>query len=297
MGGAGPRATPSLSGDRVFTLGGTGILNALDANDGTAIWSRNAATDTETPLPTWAFSGSPLIVDDTVIVAMASTFAAYDIETGEPRWIGATGSEDYSSPHLMMIDGVAQVLLMRGGVLSSVDPADGKSLWEHALLRGGGILQPATTANGDILISNGDRTGMSLISVSKGEDGWATEGRWTSKRMKPYFSDYVVHQNHAYTFDGSMLACMDIEDGTRKWKGERYGSGQVLLLADQSLLLVLSERGQLILVEANPDQFEEIAQFPALDGKTWNHPVLVGDTLLVRNAEEMAAFRLALEKK
>ena len=161
----------------------------------------------------------------------------------------------------------------------------------------GAIVQPGLTAEGDILVNtvsmNGG-VGLRRVSVAHESGGWTTSERWTSNGLKPYFNDFVVHNGHAYGFDGNILSCINLEDGTRKWKGGRYGAGQLLLLADQDLLLVLAEEGDLALVKAAPDQFTEVARFPqALEGKTWNHPVVVRDVLLVRNDHEMAAFRLS----
>jgi outer membrane protein assembly factor BamB len=292
-GGAGPRATPSLSNGRVYTFGATGILNALNAGDGAVVWSRNAASDTSTPIPHWGFASSPLVLDDVVIVGVAGQLAAYDRASGARRWVGPAHGVSYSSPHLMTIDGVAQILLLSEAGATSVALADGTLLWEHPW-PGYPIVQPAMTEDGDVLISVSDSSGTRRLAVARGPGGWTVAERWTSNGLKPYFNDFVVHHGYAFGFDGSILACIDLKDGKRKWKGGRYGNGQLILLADQDLLVVLSEEGELALVGATADQFTELARFPALDGKTWNHPVLAGDVLLVRNGEEMAAFRLSL---
>ena len=231
-----------------------------------------------------------------VIAATSGTLAAYDLATGTPRWVGPHHGGSYSSPQLVTIDGVAQILLLSPPGAISLAPSDGALLWEHAW-DGGAIVQPAQTADGDVLInaiSMSGGIGIRRLAVAHGPGGWTTEERWTSNGLKPYFNDFVVHKGHAFGFDGSILSCIDLADGKRKWKGGRYGNGQLVLLADQDLLLVLSEEGELALVRATPDQFTELARFPALEGKTWNHPVLVGDVLLVRNGEAMAAFRLSL---
>jgi outer membrane protein assembly factor BamB len=302
--GPGPRGTPTLSNGRVYTFGATGILNALNASDGAVVWSRHAASDTDgtpsmsggtTKVPDWGFASSPLVVGDVVIVAVAGQLVAYDLATGKPRWFGPKGGVSYSSPHLATIDGVAQVLLVSGAGVTGVAPADGKQLWEHPW-RGFPLVQPALTADGDILIAASGDSGIRRLAVAHGPGGWTVEKRWGSAGLKPYFNDFVVHEGHAFGFDGRILACIDLADGERKWKGGRYGNGQLVVLPDQDLLLVLSEEGELALVGATPDQFRELARFPAIEGKTWNHPVVVGDVLLVRNGGEMAAFRLPRAK-
>jgi hypothetical protein len=192
---------------------------------------------------------------------------------------------------------VAQVLLLSPPGIVSLAPADGALLWQHTW-DGGAITQPALTADGDVLINAMSMTGgqgVRRLKIAHGSGGWTAEERWTSNGLKPYFNDFVVHKGHAFGFDGNILSCIDLEDGKRNWKGGRYGNGQLVLLADQDLLLVTSEEGELALVSATTDKFTEIARFPALNSKTWNHPVLVGNVLLVRNGEEMAAFRLSLQ--
>jgi outer membrane protein assembly factor BamB len=297
--GAGPRATPTLGDGRVYTLGATGIVNALDAGTGAVVWSRNAQSDTGAELPGWAFAGSPLVVGEMVVVATAGRLAAYDSADGKLRWTANSGGSGYSSPQLEIIDGVPQVLLLNTHGAIGVSPPDGKELWKHEW-NGDAIVQPAVIDGRDVLIgsgSGGAEVGMRRISIAPASAGWSVQERWTSTGLKPYFNDFVVHKGHAYGFDGSILSCIDLADGKRKWKGGRYGQGQMVLLSDQDLLLLVGEEGELALVRAAPDQFTELARIPGIEGKTWNHPVLIGDMLLVRNSEVMAAFRLKLANR
>ncbi len=310
IGGPGPRATPTIHQGHIYTHGATGIVNALDAATGARIWTRNSVMDTGAVDPGWGFTSSPLVFEDKVIVAASGVLVAYEIASGEPRWKGPEGGAGYSSPHLVVLDQVPQLMLLRGSRTTSVNPADGTLLWEHRWQPSASIVQPAVIGDRDVLINSSDTMGgqgLRRLAIARGSagpstgagpsgvtsrDGWTVEERWTSRGLKPYYNDFVVHNGHAYGFDGSILSCIDLETGERKWKGGRYGFGQMLLLADQDVLLVLSEDGDVALVRAAPDKFTEIARFKAIEGKTWNHPVLVGDVLLVRNGQEMAAFRL-----
>jgi outer membrane protein assembly factor BamB len=288
--GTGPRATPTLSGGRVYSLGATGILNVLDASTGKRLWSRDTTLDTKRPVPDWGFSASPIVTRDLVII-YAGRLAAYETATGKLKWLGEATGGSYSSPHLANIAGVDQLLILTPQGAAALDPANGAPLWSHEW-KGLPIIQPSLIPGGGILISASQADGTRRIDPSHTPNGWSVDTRWTSLALKPYFNDTVIHKGHAYGFDARILACIDLNDGKRLWKGGRYGNGQMLLLPDQDLLIVLSEDGEIALVQASPAGFNELAKIPALEGKTWNHPVLASGLLFVRNAQEMAAFRL-----
>lgn len=297
MAGAGPRATPTLAGGRVFTVGATGLVQALDATTGEELWQRDLVDDTGAPLPDWGFSSSPLVSGGQVVVYAGAgdgnALVAYDVDTGEPAWFASAGARSYCSLHEVELEGVRQFLVATGEGVTSVSPA-GEVLWNHDWPASGGarVVQPAVTPGGDVIVGTSFGLGTRRVAVSRSGDAWSTEAIWTSRGLKPYYNDIVVHEGHVYGFDSRILAALDLETGERVWKGGRYGNGQLLLLPAQDLLLVISDRGELALVRAVPDGFEEVTTFQVLKGKTWNHLAYAEGVLYVRNAQEMAAVRL-----
>ena len=301
VGGAGPRATPTLDDGRLFALGANGILHCLNPQNGDVFWQRDIREDAGRQPPTWGFASSPLVTHDAVIVHAGGEgdrgILAYDAVTGESRWGASAGDHSYSSPHLVEILGQTCVLMLSNVGLMIVDPADGAQLGEHAwhaeFYR---VVQPLVFEDTSVLLGTAMGTGTQRVELRLEYDKFAATETWTSRRMNPYCNDYVAHNGYLYGFDNNIFACIDLTDGQRKWKRGRYGNGQVLLLPDAKQLLVISEDGELVLLSATPEKHTELTRFRVLEGRTWNHPVLIGDRLYVRNAEEAACFQMPLSQ-
>jgi outer membrane protein assembly factor BamB len=247
----------------------------------------------------WGFSDSPLVVGQTVIVYGAGSgekgLLAFDTTSGELRWSTPCPGDSYGSPQLNTILGEDSVLMLTKSGLLLLDPKTGKIRFDYQWpIPQYRALQPHVIGSDTILIPTGMNMGTRAIRLKKNNDQYTAEELWTSRQLKPDFVDLVTFQGYAYGNDGGILTCIDLKTGERKWKGGRYGKGQILLLENSGLLLILSEQGQAVLVAADPSEHKEIASFPALEGKTWNHPVLVNDRLYVRNSEQAAAYKLAL---
>jgi outer membrane protein assembly factor BamB len=300
MGGVGPRATPTFADGRIYALGAKGRLVCLDAAAGTLIWSRDIVADASARLPTWGFSGSPLVVDGRVIVFAGGeseqALVAYDAATGDLDWKASAGTESYTSPQLMTLDGVPQVLFVGDKFLGSFDPASGALLWKYETASGFSrpVVQPRRLSDAQVLVSFSPTEGVTVLDVSREGDEWKVVDSLHSSSINPDFSDLVHHDGYFYGFDGNIFCCVNLATGERKWKRGRYGAGQVLLLADQPLLVVETEEGEIVLLAADPEKHQELARFPGISGKTWNHPVISHGKLYVRNAEEMACFELPI---
>lgn len=299
LGGPGPRATPTLADGGLFVQGATGAVACLDAATGDILWQRDLQREADRAPPMWGFSGSPLVVDSLVIVyaggdADKGVFA-FEATTGEPRWSAPAGAQSYCSPQLATVAGKRVVMSLSNTGLDLLDPATGEVLlrhdWPIDLHR---CVQPQAVGDADIVIPSDLSAGTRRIHVEEEDSKLVDEVVWTSRALKPDFNDFVIYNDHAYGFDGRIFVCVDLADGKQAWKGGRYGKGQVLLLEDSGLLLVMGEEGQVVLLEATPQRRVEVAKFQALQGKTWNHPVVDGDRLYVRNSQEIAAYRLPL---
>ncbi len=297
VGGAGPRATPTISEGRLFSFGAMGVLNRLDPVTGAEVWHKEISTDAEREPPMWGFASSPLVVDDVVIVHAGGPgnkgVLAYDVDTGDLRWTSPAGDHSYSSPQLTTIQGQQCVLMLSNSGINFIDPADGTLLGEHKWpYENYRVVQPRILDEYSMLLGSGLGAGTQRLKVTWDGSAFKTETTWESQRISPYFNDFVSHNGYLYGFDNNVFACVDLATGERKWKRGRYGNGQVVLVPDGDQLLLTSEDGELVLLRATPDKLVELTTYRVLDGRTWNHPVLVGNRLFVRNGEEAAAFEM-----
>lgn len=298
LGGPGPRATPTIADGDLFVMGASGLLIRMDAKAGQPRWQTDLRDVAKRPPPIWGFSSSPLVVDSLVIVHAGGSdqlgTLAFDIANGELQWSVAAGDHAYGSPQLCELGGFAYVTMLTNAGIDFIDPVAGgiKLAYDWNIHSSHRSLQPRAVGDDLLLIPSDQATGTRLIRVQHEGDALTAEEVWTSRSLKPDFNDLVTFEGHAYGFDGTIFASIDLETGERNWKGGRYGKGQVLLMRDQGLLLVAAERGQLALLKATPESHQELAIFDALEDKTWNHPVVVGDRLYMRNSTEAAGYRL-----
>jgi len=299
MGGDGPRATPTITGGRVYTLGATGLLNCLDGATGKAIWMHDIFKDYPGDNLPWGKSSSPLVYDDHLVVSLGATkgptVVAYHKDTGAPLWQGGQDQASYSSPVLATLAGTKQILMINAESATGHDPTDGHILWEYDWPgKMAKCSQPLALPGDRVFLPTGYGFPCVLLQIDKVGSQMMAKEIWQNKNLKAKFTAPIVRDGHAYGLDDGILVCVELEKGTRKWKSERYGHGQVLMVGD--LLLVQAEKGDVALVEATPVAGRELARFPALSSKTWTIPSLSGPYLLVRNDQEAACYKLPLRK-
>lgn len=288
MGGDGPRATPTWHQGRIYAQGAEGELRCLDAATGKVVWSKNTLTDTGAPNLHWGMACSPLIVNDTVVAVSGNSLVAYDKLTGSRAWKALDEKQAYTSPMLVTLAGRRQIVTVSAKRVMGLGVEDRAVLWDFPWTTEYDVnsSQPLVVGENRVFISAGYGHGAALLEVGAG----GVRTVWQNIRMKNKFNGSVLYEGHVYGLDEGILACVNVETGEQRWKGGRYGYGQVLLAGGR--LVITSETGEVVLVKATPERHQELARFPAIEGKTWNNPAIAGGLLLVRNTTEMACFRL-----
>ena len=320
-GGDGPRATPTIHQGLVYSLGATGELVCLDAKTGQRKWGTNILTNNRNL--TWGMCGSPLVVDDLVIVnpgaqtesAIGKAVRAYHRLTGEIVWETGSFNAGYSSPMLAELGGVSQVLIFDGKGLGGYLPRTGQELWRYEWVtqsdQGINVAQPVLLGQDRVLIASGYSRGAALLKVNRQQDQWSVETIWRTniKTMRAKFSSPVAVGDYLYGLNDGIFECLDLRNGVAVWqdkrragRGRAYGHGQMLLVTDQSRpaddparqqILMVTEANEILLIDPTPQGLREHARLVALSGeKTWNNPAIARGKLLVRNAYEIACYDL-----
>ena len=330
LGDVGPRATPTIVGDRIFTQGGTGIVNCLDARSGAVVWSHDTPAEFGATVTLWGKAGSPLIVDDMVVISVGTptggwespaansaadksergkphnaSLVAFDMKSGAVRWAAGSRQSSYASPIVCTLASERQIVVVNESWVVGHRVGDGKVLWEHPWSSetdtNASCSQPVPVGDDRLFLSKGYGTGCSLLKVAKDDAGaWTVSPVWSpaiKNVMKTKLCNVVVRDGFIYGLDDVLLECIEMETGTVKWKKRRrpeFGHGQIMLIGDT--ILVLSETGELALVAADPSGYRELSHMQALgDGNvTWNNPAFSSPYLLIRNAREAACYRLPI---
>ncbi|MBL67417.1 MAG: hypothetical protein CMO74_03030 [Verrucomicrobiales bacterium] len=294
MGDIGPRATPVWDNGRVFALGAEGHLFCLAEKTGEVDWEKHVFKLADSGNLPFGMAASPLVVGDLLIVPAGSSrhsLLALDKTNGSVVWKSPVGMGAYTSPSVAVLNGVKQILITGAEGIKGISLEGGKVLWGFPwdVSHNNNIAQPIAIDDHRVFISAGYGKGCAMLDLKNEGGQWSVGELWRNRFMKNKFSSSVYLDGFIYGLDDTILACLDAETGQRKWKGERYGYGQLLMVGEH-LVIVSGTEGDLALVKASPEEPVEIARFAALGTRTWNHPVIADGRLLIRNAKSMACY-------
>lgn len=296
--GNGPRSTPTVHGGLVYALSASGKLHALDAADGKVRWSHDLQKEYGASIPRWGMSTSPLIEGGRLVVEAGgkpgALLMAFDPKTGEELWRSQSGKAGYSAPLAVTVNGLRQVLSFAGTTLLSVSPSDGSLYWKLPWQTDWDVnaAMPVFVPPDKIFISSGYDVGSALLKIEAAEGRASVSEVWKSREMKNQFSSSVLHRGHLYGFDDKTLKAIDARTGETRWRAPRNMGHGSLIYADGHLV-VLSETGELVLVEATPEEYREKGRARIFQGKSWTMPTLSGGRLYLRNERELVALKVS----
>jgi len=295
--GNGPRSTPTVDGEVVYSLSAKGKLYAVDAASGKARWTKDLIEEFGARIPQWGISVTPLIEGELLLVDAGGTrgrsIVALNKSTGETAWTTGEDNPGYSTPIVFTVDGVRQAVFFTASKILAVAPADGKILWEKPWKTSYDInaATPIFVAPNRLFVSSGYDTGSELLEIRRKGEGFEVAEVWQIRTMKNQFSSSVRVGNAIFGFDNKILKAIDLATGKDLWRQRGFSHGS-LFYADDHLVL-LGEEGRLGVAKASPESYQEISSIQVFNGKSWTVPTLAGDRLYLRDENEMISLDLS----
>ena len=290
----GPLATPTVDGGTVYGLGAWGGLFAVSLEDGSERWRRDLVADFGAVKPHYGFTTSPTVLGDLLVVEAGgpegNAIVAFDRQTGETRWSTGDESVRYQSPMVLDLGGEISLVAVTDRSLLGLAPATGEVLWSHPHTEGDGrgfsSAQPVPVGDGGILLT--DHPESALFQVRKGAGGYTVGEVWRSRALRSSFAIPMAHEGYLYGYAGRFLTCVDAATGETAWKSRPPGEGELVLVDGH--LVILNRDGEIVLVEATPEEYREVSRFQALDSGYYTRPSFAGGKIYVRNLTDIAAI-------
>jgi outer membrane protein assembly factor BamB len=276
----GPRATPTVDGDKVYIMSREGGVLCLNATTGKVVWGRDVAREQRAEQPQWGFAGSPLVEGNLVIFNIGGAGTALDKNTGKVMWRSNGDMAGYASPVAYTMGGQRAVAIFSGSGVVTVNPANGRTLWRHPWDTAHNVnAADPILAGTDVFISSNYGRGCALLRPS----GSGASVVWENRNMKNHFNTCVLVKGYLYGNDENTLKCIDLRSGKEMWRMRGMDKGG--LIAADGKLIVLTGRGELVIAAATPDAFKELARAQVLQGTTWTHPALANGMIYARSYE------------
>jgi len=287
--GDGPRATPAIDELNIYSITSFGKLMALSLKTGKIIWTVDFVKEYESTMPRWAFSSSPILLENTIIIEAGGTdlrgFASINKKTGKTEWIKGLGHSTYCSPIVAKIDNKEHLIFANDTMLTSFD-TEGNILWEYRMPLRFPTAMPLFISPNKVFVSSVSNTGGFLVKV---EGNKVTEV-FNNTTMKNHFSSSCYNDGYIYGFSNATLRCISAESGETMWSKRGLGKGSLIRIGDN--LLVLSDKGVLKTISATPEVYTEKSSVQAIDGKSWTAPSYSNGYIFLRNLQEIASYKL-----
>ncbi|MFT7639246.1 MAG: outer membrane protein assembly factor BamB [Pirellulaceae bacterium] len=288
------RSTPTLDDGKIYVAGMRDLLVCMDAASGEEVWRLDFVKQFSTPLPAFGLVCSPLIVGDDLYVQAGAAVVKLNKKTGEVQWRGMSDEggmygSAFSSPVFASIGGVNQLVVQTRTTLAGLDPANGKTLWSEDIpaFRGMNILTPTVIDNKVFTSSYGGKTFM--FEVNNKDSKWSVQEKWTNK-TQGYMSSPIVIDGHIYMhLKNQRFTCIDWETGAEKWTTTPFGK-YWSMVTNGKKILALDEKGELLLIKANPERFELLDRKEVSDSSSWAHVGISDGQVFVRSLNSLSTY-------